>query len=148
VLCFVDERVTGEPFLAVSKSVPACPLLQVKASQPSSPSAPATATASTSDSRRTAPLPLQPKQRPKLATSVAAAATTLSTAASTSVATTSSSSSSSQLPSASADPGGLGDFAVLQYIPENMLDMNEDDVLAMVLEQSRSDYINSLRPGK
>ncbi|VDM17843.1 unnamed protein product [Hydatigera taeniaeformis] len=46
--------------------------------------------------------------------------------------------------SASSDPAA-SDFAVLRYIPANMLDMSDDDVLAMVLEQSRSEYIEGLR---
>ncbi|KAL7060874.1 hypothetical protein AAHC03_09619 [Spirometra sp. Aus1] len=47
-------------------------------------------------------------------------------------------------PAASAQ----ADFAVLQYLPEGMLDMNEDELLAMVLEQSRNDYLASLRASK
>uniref|UniRef100_A0A0X3NY51 ubiquitinyl hydrolase 1 n=2 Tax=Schistocephalus solidus TaxID=70667 RepID=A0A0X3NY51_SCHSO len=40
------------------------------------------------------------------------------------------------------------DFAVLQYLPEGMLDMSEDELLAMVLEQSRNDYLASLRASR
>ncbi|KAL5108349.1 OTU domain-containing protein 5-A [Taenia crassiceps] len=45
--------------------------------------------------------------------------------------------------SVSTDPAA-SDFAVLRYIPANMLDLSDDDVLAMVLEQSRSEYIEGL----
>ncbi|KAM7535989.1 hypothetical protein Aperf_G00000100343 [Anoplocephala perfoliata] len=46
--------------------------------------------------------------------------------------------------SASIDPSAV-DFTVLQYIPANMLDMSEEEVLAMVMEQSRCEYVESLR---
>lgn len=44
----------------------------------------------------------------------------------------------------STDPSTV-DFTVLQYIPSNMLDMSEEEVLAMVIEQSRCEYVENLK---
>ncbi|KAL5967246.1 OTU domain-containing protein 5-B [Taenia solium] len=68
--------------------------------------------------------------------------------------TSAAASAATALASLSSDPAA-SDFAVLRHIPANMLgepspsapdsDMSDDDVLAMVLEQSRSEYIEGLR---